>query len=170
MLPRSLLSPFPVIALGLTVLSAAGCGGAENRKAKHLEKGQTYLANGNFEKARVEFQNALQIAPKDVAARFDMGIVDEKLNNSREAAQFYQGTIDLDSQHVGARTKLARLYLFSGAPDRALDLIGPAMQTHPDDPELLTVRAAARMQQKDLAGAQADAERAVQLAPTNEDA
>src|SRR6266481_6279493 len=87
-------------------------------------------------------------APKDADARFDMGVVDEKLNNPREAAQFYQGTIDIDPQHVGARTKLARLYLLSGAPDRALDLISPAMQTHPDDPELLTIRAAARMQHK----------------------
>jgi tetratricopeptide (TPR) repeat protein len=170
MLPRALLTPVYISLMSLTVLSATGCGGAEARKAKHLDKGQTYLANGNFEKARIEFQNALQIAPKDVAARFDMGVVDEKLNNPREAAQFYQGTIDLDPQHVGARAKLARLYLFSGAPDRALDLISPAMQTHPDDPELLTVRAAARMQQKDPAGALADAERAVQLAPTNEDA
>jgi len=170
MLPRPLLAPVFIGLLSLTVLSVSGCGGAEARKAKHLEKGQTYLANGNFEKARIEFQNVLQIAPKDVTARFDMGLVDEKLNNPREAAQFYQGTIDLDPQHVGARTRLARLYLLSGAPDRALDLIDPAMQSHPDDPELLTVRAAARMQHKDLSGAQTDAERAVQLAPTNEDA
>jgi predicted Zn-dependent protease len=41
---------------------------------------------------------------------------------------------------------------------------------HPDDAVLLTVRAAARVQLKDAPGALADAERAVQLAPTNEDA
>jgi len=170
MLSRAPLTPVFIGLLSLTVLSATGCGGAEARKAKHLQKGQTYLADGNFEKARIEFQNVLQIAPKDADARFDMGVVDEKLNNPREAAQFYQGTIDIDPQHVGARTKLARLYLLSGAPDRALDLVDPAMQSHPDDPELLTIRAAARMQHKDLAGALADAGRAVQLAPTNEDA
>jgi tetratricopeptide (TPR) repeat protein len=170
MLPRALVTPVFVSLLSLAVLSATGCGGAEARKAKHLEKGEAYLAEGNFDKARVEFQNALQIAPKDVAVRFDLGVVDEKLNNPREAAQFYQGTIDLDPQHLGARTKLARLYLLSGAPDRALDLISPAMQTHPEDPDLLTIRAAARMQEKDVAGAQVDAERAVQVAPTNEDA
>jgi tetratricopeptide (TPR) repeat protein len=170
MLPRSLSSPFPVIILGLTVLSAAGCGGAEARKAKYLEKGQTFLAAGNFDKARVEFQNALQIAPKDAQARFEMGIVDEKLGNPREAAKFYQGTIDVDPDHAGARARLARLYLFSAGPDQALELIKPALEKHPDDAELLTVRAAARVQQKDLSGAQVDAERALQLAPTNEDA
>jgi tetratricopeptide (TPR) repeat protein len=170
MLPRSLSSPFLAILLGLAVLSAAGCGGAQARKAKYLEKGQTFLAAGNLEKARVEFQNALQIAPKDAEARFEMGVVDEKLGNRHAAAQLYQAAIDVNPDHIGARTQLARLYLFSAAPEQALDLIKPALERHPDDAELLTVRAAARVQQKDLGGAQADAERAVQLAPANEDA
>jgi tetratricopeptide (TPR) repeat protein len=60
--------------------------------------------------------------------------------------------------------------LFSGAPDRALELIKPVIEKHPDDAALLTVRAAARAQQKDLGAALADAEHAVRLAPTNEDA
>ena len=170
MLPRKLSCPLLTIVLGLAVLSAAGCGGAESRKAKHLGKGQAYLAAGNFDKARVEFQNALQIAPKDAEARLEMGIVDEKLGNPREAAQFYQGVIDVGPENIEARTRLARLYLFSGAPDRAFDLIKPVLEKNPADARLLTVHAAIRVQQKDLAGARADAERAVQLAPANEDA
>jgi tetratricopeptide (TPR) repeat protein len=170
MLPRSLSNALPAIIWGLVVLSASGCGGAEARKARHMEKGQTFLTAENFEKARVEFQNALQIAPKDAQARYEMGIVDEKLGNPREAAQFYQGALDVDPDHIGARTKLARLYLFAAGPNQALDLIKPAIEKHPDDAELLTVRAAVRIQQKDLSGGHADAERAVLLAPTNEDA
>lgn len=170
MLRRKLSTSLVMVVLGLVVLVASGCGGAETREARHLKKGQAFLVAGNFEKARIEFQNALQIAPKDAQARFQMGVVNEKLGNPRQAAQFYQGVIDVDPAHVGARTRLARLYLFSGVPDRALDLIAPALEKHPDDAELLTVRAAARAQQKDTAAAMADAERAVALAPSNEDA
>jgi tetratricopeptide (TPR) repeat protein len=158
------------ISAASIALCVSACGGAQARRAKHMEKGQTYLAAKNFEKARVEFQNALQIAPLDAEARFEMGVVDEKLNKPREAAQFYQGTIDVKPDHVGARTNLARLYVFSGVPDRALDLIAPALQKNPGNAELLTVRAAARLQQKDVNGAQEDAQRAVQLEPANEDA
>jgi tetratricopeptide (TPR) repeat protein len=170
MLRRKLSTSLVMVVLGLVVLGASGCGGAQTREARHLEKGQAFLEAGNFEKARIEFQNALQIAPKDPQARFQMGVVDEKLGNPRQAAQFYQGVIDVDSAHVGARTRLARLYLFSGVPDRALDLIAPALEKHPDDAELLTVRAAARAQKKDTDAAMADAEHAVALAPGNEDA
>lgn len=163
-------APRWMLALTLAVVSVSGCGGAQARKAKHLEKGQAFLQAENFAKARIEFQNALQIAPKDPEARFEMGIVDEKLDNPREASQFYQGVIDLDPDHVEARTRLARLYLFAGLPDKALELIKPGFEKHPDNPALLTVRAAVRIQKKDVAGALADAERAVQLAPASEDA
>src|ERR1700676_874075 len=159
-----------IVIVGLIAMALSACGGAQARKARHMEKGQSFLVAGNFDKARVEFQNALQIAPADPEARFDMGVVDEKLGKMREAAQFYQGVIDVNPEHLGARTNLARLYIFSAVPDRALELIGPSLEKHPDDSELLTLRAAVRVQQKDLADGQADAERAVQLNPVNEDA
>ena len=155
---------------GFATLILIGCGGAEARKARHLEKGHTYYAEKNFEKARVEFRNALQIAPNDSEARYQNGLVDEKLGNPREAAQFYQGAIDANADNVGARVALARLYLFGGAPERALEAIKPSLVKHPDDAGLLTVRAAARVQLKDPDAALQDAERAVQLAPDDESA
>src|ERR1700689_2777281 len=134
-------------------LALVGCGGAQARKARHLEKG------------RVEFRNALQIAPNDSEARYQNGLVDEKLGNPREAAQFFQGAIDVDADNVRAGAALARLSLFGGAPERALETIGPSLAKHPDDGSLLTVRAAARVQLKDTDEALQDAQRSVQLAP-----
>jgi tetratricopeptide (TPR) repeat protein len=151
-------------------LVLAGCGGAEARKARHLAKGQEFYAANNYEKARIEFRNALQIAPNDSDARYENGLADEKLGNLREAAQFYQGAIDSNADNVKARAALAQFYLFGGAPERALETIKPSLVKHPDDAALLTVRAAARVQTKDPDGGLADAERAVQLAPNSEDA
>lgn len=159
-----------IAALVLVAIVLAACGGAQARKAKHLEKGHTYLVAGNFDKARVEFRNALQIAPADAEARFENGVVDEKMGNVREAAQFYQGAIDVEPSHLQARIRLAKLYLFSALPDKALELIDPAFDKNPDNPELLTIRAAVRVQKNDVSGALADAERAVQLNPNVEDA
>jgi Tfp pilus assembly protein PilF len=156
-------------SLCLAVL-VAGCGGGESRKAVHLEKGQAFLAAGNFEKARVEFRNALQIAPNDSEVRFENGVIDEKLDNTREAAGFYQGAIDSNPENIRARVALGRLYMLGGAPKLALDAINPAFAKHPDDAGLLSVRAGARAELKDTADALVDAERAVQLAPASEDA
>ncbi len=154
----------------IAAIATTGCGGAKMREAKHMAKGRQYLTDGNFEKARVEFRNALQIAPNDSDARYYNGVVDEKLGNLREAAQYYQGAIDANGDNTIARGSLGRLFVVSGSPESALETVKPSLLTHPDDPELLTVRAAARVQLKDPDGARQDAERAVQLAPHNEDA
>jgi tetratricopeptide (TPR) repeat protein len=154
----------------LAALAVAGCSGAEARKARHLAKGQSYLAAGNLEKARVEFRNALQIKPTDAEARFENGVIDEKLGNMREAAQFYQGVIDVSPDNVTARARLGRIYAISGSPDRAMATIAPGLAKHLNDANLLTVRAAARVQLKDSSGALQDAELATKLAPDNEDA
>ncbi len=167
---RKIHRPVLVLALAFSLVALSACGGAEARRAKHLEKGKNSLDAGNLDTARVEFQNALQMAPMDPEARFENGVVDEKLAKIREAAQFYQGTLDVSPGHLGATSRLARLFLLSGNVDRTMELIGPALQKHPDDAELLTLRAAVDVQKKDLAAAVADGQRAVQLDPKNEDA
>jgi tetratricopeptide (TPR) repeat protein len=151
-------------------LSLSACGGAESRKAKHLEKGKVFLAAGNFEKARIEFQNALQIAPLDGEARYENGVVAGKLGKLREAIQFYEGAIDVEPNHLGARQKLAEIYVLAGSTDNALKLIGPGLEQHPEDSELLALRAAARVKNKDVAGAEQDAEHALRSDPKNADA
>jgi tetratricopeptide (TPR) repeat protein len=158
------------LSLICVVLAVSGCGGAQSRKAKHLEKGQAFLVAENYEKARVEFRNALQIAPTDSEARYDNGVVAEKMGNLREAGQFFQGAIDSNPDNIPARTSLGRIYVFAGAPARALETIKPALETHGDEPALLTIRAAANIQLKNVDEALKDAERAVQLAPTSDDA
>lgn len=154
----------------LLVVCLSACGGAESRRTTHMERGQKYYTEGNFEKARVEFRNALQISPNDVEARFMNGKVAEKLSDIRTAAGMYQGVIELNPDHVQARASLGRLMVFGGAPQRAVEMVEPGLAKHPDDADLLTVRGAARVQLKDKAGALADAERAVKLAPENENA
>src|SRR5450755_1801149 len=130
-------------ALVLATLLAA-CGGAQARKAAYMAKGREYLAAHNFEKARLEFRNAVQLDPNDAEASYLAGQADERLGNVREAVQMYRDTIQSNSKHLGARAQLGRLYAFGGAPDKAMGLIEPGLAIAPDDPALLTSRAAAR--------------------------
>ncbi len=117
MLPARLLL---TLAVALPLAAASGCGGAQARKAKHVEKGERYLAAGNYGKARVEFQNVRQIDPKDPEALYELGVIAERMGNPRQAAQFYQAALDAGPDHIPARAGLARLYLFAGIPERTL--------------------------------------------------
>src|SRR5262252_4082678 len=161
-----------LLLLALVAVPAAlsGCGGADARRASHMARGEKYLAEEQLEKARIEFADALQIAPNDPQARFLSGRVAERLGNIRLAAVMYQGTIDVSHDYLPAYARLGRLLVLSGAPARALELIAPVLARHPGDADLLTVRGAARIELKDTAAALSDAERAVRLAPLNEGA
>ncbi|MEO7774263.1 MAG: tetratricopeptide repeat protein, partial [Steroidobacteraceae bacterium] len=152
------------------LLSFTACAGAEGRKASYLAKGQEYLAAQNYEKARLEFRNALQLDPNDAEASYLAGQAAEKLANMREAASMYQTAIQNNDKHIGARAALAKLYVFGGAPDKAMELVEPGLAIKPDDADLLTARGAARLQTGDKVGARADAEKAAGLAPDNESA
>ncbi len=158
------------IVTSCALICLPGCGGAASSEAKHLARGKAFFATGKLEKARVEFRNALQVAPNDAVARYENGIVDEKMGNLRDAARFFQGAIDINPDYVLARAKLGRMYVLSGVPEEALKTIGPSFENHPQDPDLLAVRAVALIQLQDAAGGLHAAEQAVALAPANEDA
>ncbi len=158
------------LVLTAAVLIVAGCGGAQSRLATHMHRGQAYFAEGNFAKASVEFRSAMQIAPKDVAARLMAGRAAEKLGDPRSALGLYQSVIDTTPDNAEARANLARLLIFAGAADRGLKVIQPGLDQHPDNAVLLTLRAVARLRLKDQAGALADVNRALVLAPANEEA
>lgn len=147
-----------------------GCGGAAARKNGYMAKGQDYLAAHNYAKARLEFRNALQLDPNDAQASYLAGQAAEHLGNVREAALMYQEAIQSNPKHLGARAQLGLLYAVGGAPDKAVALVEPGLALAPDDPDLLTARAAARQRLGDKAGARADAEKAARLAPANEHA
>lgn len=157
-----------VVMAGLAVVLLAGCGSPESRRQKALARGRAYVADKNWEKARVEFRNAMQISPTDPEARYESGFVAEKIGKPRDAVAFYQAALEVRADYVDAAMRLARLYLLAGAVDQAEATLKPVLEKHPDDPGLLTIRAGVRSQ-KDLPGALDDAERAYKLNPANED-
>jgi tetratricopeptide (TPR) repeat protein len=168
---RSSIRTATLVVTAIAVAFALNaCDGAKGRQARYTQRGQQYLAAGNLQKARVEFRNALQIAPNDADLRYYNGLVAEKLGNIRDAAGFYSGAIDLNKDHIKARASLGHLFVFAGLSDRALEQVNPGLATHPNDVDLLTVHSVALHQKGKEAEALADAQRAVSLDPKNESA
>lgn len=159
--------PFVAGVLAIVMLLPA-CAGTEQRKASYLEKGNEYFRQQNYDKARVEVRNALQIDPKYVEALYLAGRVAEKRGELREAAGAYQTAVDENPKYMPARASLARLYLLGGLPDKAASLVKEGLVTDPDNAALLTVQAGGRARDGDLEGALADAEKAYRIAPGDE--
>jgi tetratricopeptide (TPR) repeat protein len=112
----------------------------------------------------------MQIDPKDSEARVMAAAVAEKLGDLRGAYTLLQSAVDDYPEDLDARTSLGRLLITAGDPRRGLEVIGPALVSHPGDATLLTFRAAGKSALNDRAGARADADRALRIDPANEDA
>ncbi|MGR8950074.1 MAG: tetratricopeptide repeat protein [Gammaproteobacteria bacterium] len=146
-----------------TVLIA--CGGAEDRKSAHMEKGQALFDAENFEKARLEFKNVLQIDPKDVPARFALAQTLEKLQNWRGAAGHYLGVLEVDPNHVESLSRMGQIYLLGRNNEKAKEHADRLLSLNPNDPDGLTLRAGVKSLNGDIDGALADAIAAVEAVP-----
>jgi tetratricopeptide (TPR) repeat protein len=154
----------------VAALALGGCSSAQVRFQDYLSRGERFLAQDNLPAASVELRNALQIEPKSAAALYDLGHVVELQGDFRRAAGLLQAAIDVEPTNTKARIELGTIYCIGGVPREALATISPALALHPNDPDLLTVRAAAEHGLKEDDLALTDAEQAVRLAPANENA
>lgn len=158
------------VVLAAVCVALAGCGASQSRFQSHIDRGKAYFADEKLAKASVEFRNALQIEPQSAEAAYLTGRVQELRGQYDEAVEFYQSAIESDPGFDPARASLAKTLILGGAFERALHVIEPGLDKHPDNPDLLAARAAARHEVRDEEGALADAHRAVQIAPRNENA
>lgn len=170
MRPRSTVLRVPIAVLAIVVLvsSLTACGSAESRKQRYYDRGLSYLDAHKYDKAALEFRNALQIDPHFTQARLELGRTAERMGDPRAALGQYQAVVDAEPGNVQARVLEGRLLVVGGYPRRAVDLVAAALSTHPDDAGLLTVRGAARAQLGDAAGAMADASEAYKHAPDDD--
>ena len=106
-----------ISAIFVLVISITSCGGKEERKEKYLEKGKAYLLEKNYDKARIELKNVLQIDPKFAEAYYILGTIDEEKKELRKAVGDYKKAIELDPKHIGAKVKLARIYAIAGTKE-----------------------------------------------------
>lgn len=160
---------FFLSAVGTTVLLAA-CSGTDGRKLEYLQRGNEFYSQENYEKARLEYKNVLQIDPKQVDALYHLGLLEELSQNWRAAAGNFQRVIELDQKNVEARAHLGKLYLLSGATDKALEMVEAALKVKPDSADALTLKAGVLAKQQKLDEAMAVAQLALKLNPGHADA
>ena len=152
-----------LLAASLALLFA--CGGAEDRKAAHMEKGQALFDAGNFDKARLEFKNVLQIDPKDIPARYALAQTLEKTQNWRGAAGHYLAILEADPNHKEALSRMGQIYLLGRNLEKAGELAAQLLAQDSGDPDGLTLRAGVNSVEGKLDDAKADVLKALESEP-----
>lgn len=170
---KDLMSNLRGWRLSLTAFSCVvlmACSSPEEKVQAFTQKGQAYLAEGDWVKARLEFQNALQINPDLVPALFGLAEIAERNSEWQRAFALLGKVVELDPKHLQAQVKLGKLLLAGGQLDKALAVSETATALEPQNAEVLALRAAVLFKLDDRKGAIEVANQALAKDPTQMDA
>lgn len=157
------------LKLFIVIFLLSGCGGAKDRKEAYYSKGKELYTQANYEKARLDFQNALQIDPNMVSARFMLAQTLEKLNEPRKAAGHYSRVIELDPNQMQAKARLARIYILGGVKNKAKELANDVIHSEPNNSTALTVLASVTSLDGNKTKAIEQAKASLKVDPDNRD-
>jgi len=157
-----------IITIATSLL--AGCGGAESKKEKYRERANQYYLDGNYDKARLEYKNSLQISPDDIESRFGLAQTLERMNLLQQAAGNYLKVIQLDPNHIEANVNISRFYLNARAIKRATKSLDKVLSLSPKHASAIALRGTIRALNGEKDAALADAKKALEYEPSNLDA
>lgn len=123
------------------VLILSGCGGGEERQAKYLDRAQNYFDEENFEKAKIEIKNVLQINPNHSDARYMLGMIAEKDKDFRQAFGNFNAALEEDPNHINALAKVANYYLMSNDLENAEENATTLLAADPNSADALAIMA-----------------------------
>lgn len=142
----------PTIASALLLAAAvtlAGCSTPEGKVESFNRRGQELLQKGDLVKARLEFQNALQINPTAVPALYGLALVAERSRDWQAAYHLFTKVIELQPTHLDALVRVGKLQVASGQLDKALETSEAASTIQSDSPDVLALRAAVMLKLND---------------------
>jgi tetratricopeptide (TPR) repeat protein len=150
----------------LFALLLAGCD-VQSREARYLKRGDAQFARGQYEKARLDYLNALRIKPVDPEIHYRLGLVEEQEQNIGAAYGEFRQSAEQDPHFQPALLKIASYDLAGGQLEQAQQQITTVLAAAPGQPEGLALQGALLLRQKDFAGAAKDARQALATDPAN---
>jgi len=157
-------------AMLVLVALFAGCTPRDDRYRQHLSRGKTLFEREDFEKAGVEFRNALQVAPGKAEAHYWVGRYSEATRQWQQAFGAYLKSLKQDPEYLASQRRLARLYLMVRDLPRAEMRLAEILGPHPDDPEGRALAAMLLAARGQFARAEQEAAQVLERAPGNPEA
>ena len=159
---------FMVVAAAFVLTTVlTGCQGEQETADSHLKKGTEYFSAKSYQKARIEFLNAAQLAPDNPNAWYQLGETQIRLGNAREAFQAYSKAENLDPDNPDILLKTASFLMLSNQMAMAEKKIKKILANDPENTQALFLNARILAQKGELGQAEALFEKVLSLAPNH---
>ena len=161
-----LVLPFVLVSLGnCTQLSA------EEKKAKHYERGMAYFNEEKYQEALIEFKNIIQLDPKDAKAYHQLALIHLKLGGLTDLQAAFgelSKAVEIDPTIQDAQLKLGEFYLLSQKPKEAKKQADIVLTSSPQDPKGHLLRGRSLIVEKEFEEGITELKKSLELDPDNE--
>ena len=157
-----------LITLSMLVL-LGGCSSPEEKAEKFYQKGMA-LMETNPDKARLEFQNALQMKKVFPKAVYALGLIAERKGDFKATYALMNEVLEREPNNIDALIKTGQILLAAGKIDLALEKSNKAFAVDKNNVGALNLRAAIQLKLNDPKGAVEYANAALTKDPNSQDA
>jgi len=109
----------------------------ERATRAYTRHGMAMLERGEPYRAEIYFANALDVSPERADLWYHLGLAQEGLGRTAEAARAYERAVGDEAFAVAALTRLGRLHLAAGRLEEAEERLIAAHERAPRDPHVL---------------------------------
>lgn len=152
------------------MIGLVACSSPKEKANAYSEKGMALLKEGKPDKAKLEFQNALQIKKNLISAMYGLALVAEQKGDHNIAYGLYRKVLEQNPKHLQAQVGIGKLLLGAGQLDKALEASQKALVLNKDDLGALTLRSAVLLKTGDAKGAVETANQILAKEPTHVEA
>jgi tetratricopeptide (TPR) repeat protein len=157
-----------ISAACVLAILAAGCARDPQRDAaKFVASGDGYAARGHFKEAQIEYRNALERTPRDVATQLKLAHAYETTQDYAGAYRAYLRVAQTDPHHAEAQAWLAEFLLQSGRFDDARRHATVMLEIDPKNVRALILLASADAALRDRDGALKWVQQALTIDPSS---
>jgi predicted Zn-dependent protease len=153
----------------LLAMTLVGCASPEEKAKAYYDKGIALLESDPA-KAKLEFQNALQMKKDMTEALYGLALVAEKQADWKACFGLLNKVLDNQPKNTEALVKIAQLFLAAGEIDKAKQHVDNALQISPGHLGATMVLAAIDLKQHQYQSAIEKANKVLQQDPNNIDA
>ena len=114
-----------------------------------LEQAEAAYNVGDITQALDFYAKVLALDPQHILAQMNIGNIYQELKLTEKAEQAYLNTLNSNPFYVFGSLSLARLYIFSGQPDKAIKIINDTLEWYDGDHELSLFKGLAYAFKKD---------------------
>jgi len=154
---------------GLLITVFAGCSTPEEKAQKYYEKGMELLETDPA-KAKLEFQNALQMKKNMTAAIYGMALAAEKQADWQACFVILNKVLAEEPNHIGAIIKVGQLFLAAGDVKKAKENLDKALSIDDKNLETIVLQASIALKEKNFPFAVEKANEILSRDPNNTDA